>query len=132
MKTILLCGGFGSRLGELTNLIPKPLVQICNKPIVCHIMDYYYSFGFKDFILATGYKSNEFKKFFLKKKFQYNVKLFYTGLHTQTGGRLKKCKKFLSVGEDFMLTYGDALSSHNLKKLLDFHKKKKKLKKLQI
>ena len=69
MKTIILCGGFGSRLGELTNLTPKPLVQICNKPIVCHIMDYYYSFGFKDFILATGYKSNEFKKFFSKKNF---------------------------------------------------------------
>ena len=68
MKVVILCGGLGSRLAEETKLIPKPMVKIGNKPILCHIMDIYKFFGFKDFILATGYKNKIIENFFKKKK----------------------------------------------------------------
>lgn len=125
VKTVILCGGLGSRLGNETKSVPKPMIDICGKPIVCRIMDYYYSFGFKYFILATGYKSQYFKNFFDKKKFKYKVIIFYTGLKSKTGLRLFKCKKFFNEDENFMLTYGDGLSNHNIKKLYNFHLKKK-------
>tara|TARA_Y100001970_G_C14127329_1_gene799692 strand:- start:263 stop:964 length:702 start_codon:yes stop_codon:yes gene_type:complete len=127
MKTIILCGGLGTRLSEETKLIPKPMVKIGNKPILCHIMDIYFKYGFKDFILATGYKSEVIKNFFKKKKFKYNIKIVNTGQNTLTGGRLLRLKKLFRKNENFMLTYGDGVSNHNIKKLLKFHLLHKKI-----
>ena len=90
MKVVILCGGLGSRLAEETKLIPKPMVKIGNKPILCHIMDIYKFFGFKDFILATGYKNKIIENFFKKKN---NVKCIFTGKNSMTGGRIIKLKK---------------------------------------
>ena len=124
MKVIILCGGVGSRLAEETKLIPKPMVKIGNLPIVSHIIKIYEHYGFNEFILAAGYKSSILEKYFKKKK---NVKCIYTGKNTQTGGRLLKLKKFFKIGENFMFTYGDGLTNQNLKKLLRFHLKHKKI-----
>ena len=126
MKVILLAGGFGTRLSEYTKTIPKPMVKINGKPIILHIMKHYAKYGFKDFYIALGYKGNVIRNFFKKKKFGLNIKLIETGLNTMTGGRLKRLKKHIG-NETFMMTYGDGLSDINLKKLLNFHKKKKKL-----
>ncbi len=125
MKTIILCGGFGTRLGGETYKIPKPMIQINGKPLVEWIIKTYVKYGFKDFILVTGYKHKIIEKYFKNKKFKNNitVKSFYTGLKTNTGGRILKLKKFFNEDEDFMLTYGDGLSSVNLKSLLSSHKK---------
>tara|TARA_Y100000590_G_scaffold418867_1_gene520083 strand:- start:131 stop:808 length:678 start_codon:yes stop_codon:yes gene_type:complete len=126
MKVVLLAGGFGTRLSEYTKTIPKPMVKINGKPIILHIMKHYAKYGFKDFYIALGYKGNVIRNFFKKKKFGLNIKLIETGLNTMTGGRLKRLKKHIG-NETFMMTYGDGLSDINLKKLLNFHKKKKKL-----
>lgn len=123
MKTIILCGGFGTRLGLKTKKIPKPMVKIMGKPIVEHIINLYKEHGYKDFIIATGYKSEVLSKFFKEK----NIKCVFTGLNTNTGGRLLKLKKFIKKGENFFLTYGDALSNQNINDLLKFHMKKKKI-----
>jgi glucose-1-phosphate cytidylyltransferase len=125
MKVVILAGGFGTRLSEYTKNIPKPMVTIGNKPIIMHIIEIYKKYGFNDFIIAVGYKGFIIKRFFKNKKIK--VKCINTGLNTMTGGRLKKIKKYLLPDEDFMLTYGDGLSSVNLKKLLKFHKKKNNL-----
>ena len=126
MKVVLLAGGFGTRLSEYTKTIPKPMVQINGKPIILYIMKHYAKYGFKDFYIALGYKGHVIKKFFKKKKFGLNIKLVDTGLNTMTGGRLKRLKKYIK-NETFMMTYGDGLSNVNLKELLGFHKKNKKL-----
>jgi glucose-1-phosphate cytidylyltransferase len=89
-------------------------------------MKHYSSFGYKDFYIALGYKGRVIKEYFKKKKFNWNINLINTGQNTMTGGRLKRLKKYLG-NEDFFLTYGDGLSNVNLKKLLKFHKKNKKL-----
>ena len=124
MKVIILCGGVGSRLAEETKLIPKPMVKIGNLPIILHIIKIYEYYGFNEFILATGYKSSILEKYFKKNK---KVKCVYTGKNTQTGGRLLKLKKFFKIGENFMFTYGDGLTNQNLRKLLRFHLKHKKI-----
>ena len=126
MKVILLAGGFGTRLPEYTKTIPKPMVSIAGKPMLLHIMKLYAKYGFKDFYIALGYKGEIIKKFFNKKFFDWNINLVETGKNTMTGGRLKKLKKYIGK-ETFMMTYGDGLSNINLKKLLKFHKKNKKL-----
>ena len=126
MKVILLAGGFGTRLSEYTKTIPKPMICIGNKPMLLHIMKLYAKYGFKDFYIALGYKGEIIKKFFNKKFFDWNINLIETGRNTMTGGRLKRLKKYIG-NETFMMTYGDGLSSVNLKKLLKFHKKNKKL-----
>ena len=125
MKTVILCGGFGTRLGEETKKIPKPMIQINRKPLVEWIIKIYAKYGFKEFILVTGYKHKVIENYFKNRKFKNNisVKFFYTGLKTNTGGRIIKLKKLFKKNEDFMLTYGDGLSSVNLKKLTKFHKK---------
>ena len=125
MKTVILCGGFGTRLGTETQKIPKPMIQINGKPLVEWIIKTYVKYGFEDFILLTGYKHKVIESYFKNKKFKNNIKikLFYTGLKTNTGGRILKLKKIFNDNEDFMLTYGDGLSSINLKSLLKFHKK---------
>lgn len=146
MKVVLLAGGIGSRLSEETYLKPKPLVEIGNMPIIWHIMMIYSHHGFNDFIICCGYKGYLIKEYFanyflhlsdveidvsknsvniLNKKLKKNWKitLVDTGEETQTGGRIKKVKKYLN--STFLMTYGDGLSNVNINKLLHFHKKNK-------
>ena len=102
------------------------MIKVLGKPIILRIMDHYARFGHKDFYIATGYKSNVIKKYFKKKNYKkYNINLIYTGLNTMTGGRIKRLNKFLN--ETFLLTYGDGLSNININKLINFHKRNKKL-----
>ena len=126
MKVVILAGGFGTRLSEYTKTRPKPMIQVGGKPILLHIMKLYAKYGFKDFYIALGYKGEIIKKFFKKKFFNWDINLIDTGKNTMTGGRLKRLEKFIG-NETFMMTYGDGLSNINLKKLLKFHKKNKKL-----
>ena len=127
MKCVILAGGRGTRIVELTKVIPKPMIKISGRPLLYHIMKHYSNYGFKEFIIATGHKKNIIDNFFRKKKTQdWNVKIIDTGKNTMTGGRLKRLEKYLK-NETFMLTYGDGLSNVNLKKLLKLHKKNKKL-----
>ena len=148
MKVVLLAGGIGSRLSEETYLKPKPLVEIGNMPIIWHIMMIYSHHGFNEFIICCGYKGYLIKEYFanyflhlsdveidvsknsvniLNKKLKRNWKitLVDTGESTQTGGRIKKVKKYLN--STFLMTYGDGLSNVNINKLLHFHKKNKSL-----
>jgi len=127
MKTVILCGGLGTRLAEETRLIPKPMVRIGRKPILIHILEIYYKHGFKDFILALGYKSNIIQSYFKKNKFPFKVKTVFTGNKTLTGTRLFKLKKLLINEKNFMLTYGDGLTNQNIKYLLKYHLRHKKV-----
>jgi len=126
MKVVILAGGLGTRISEYTKLIPKPMIEVCKKPLIYFIMKHYASYGFNDFYIALGYKGHIIKRYFKKNNFGWNINLIDTGQKTMTGGRLKRLKKYLG-NEPFMLTYGDGLSNVNLKKLLNFHKKNKKL-----
>jgi len=126
MKVVLLAGGFGTRISEYTKTIPKPMINIGGKPLLWHIMRLYARQGFKDFYIALGYRGEVIKKYFNKQFYDWNINLIDTGQNTMTGGRLKRLKKYLE-NETFMLTYGDGLSNINLKKLVSFHKKNKKL-----
>ena len=127
MKVVILAGGFGTRLSEYTKTIPKPMVKVGGKPIIIQIMKLYAKYGFNDFYVALGYKGEVIKSFFKKKFYDWNVTLVDTGKKTMTGGRLKKMKNLFGKNETFMMTYGDGLSNVNIKKLLTFHKKNKKL-----
>ena len=126
MKVVLLAGGFGTRLSEYTKAIPKPMIDIAGKPMLLRIMQQYAKYGYKDFYIALGYRGEIIKKFFNKKFFDWDINLIETGKNTMTGGRLKRLKKYIGK-ETFMMTYGDGISNVNLKKLLKFHKKNKKL-----
>ena len=126
MKVVILAGGLGTRLPEYTHSIPKPMVKINDKPIIHHIMDHYAKYDFKNFYIALGYKGGVIKKYFKKKIKDWNINLIDTGKFTMTGGRLKRLKKHLG-NETFLMTYGDGISNMNLKKLVKFHKKNKKL-----
>ena len=148
MKVVILAGGFGTRLAEYTSLIPKPMVPIGNKPILAHIMEIYASHGFNEFVIALGYKSEVIKEYFLNyyalnSDFEVDLKngsikyinevdkdwkiqLVDTGLNSMTGGRIKRLSNIIG-NNTFMLTYGDAVSSVNIKELLNFHKKSGKL-----
>ena len=129
MKLVILAGGYGTRLSEETKIKPKPLVKIGNRPIIWHIMKFYSYYGINNFIICLGYKCHilikELKKFTSKES--WNIKFVQTGLKTMTGGRIKKIKKFVSDEENFCLSYGDGLSDVNIKKLINFHKKNKKM-----
>ena len=128
MKVVILAGGFGTRIGEYTKTIPKPLIKISGKPILIHIMELYSRYGFKEFYIALGYKGNVIKKFFKKNNFsKWKINLVETGKNTMTGGRLKRLKKYFKKNETFMMTYGDGISNVNLKKLLNFHEKNKRI-----
>ena len=109
MKVVILAGGFGTRISEYTKTIPKPMIKIKKKPILHHIMDHYAKFGFHEFYIALGYKGHVIREYFKKKKL-----------------------KNLIGNETFMLTYGDGLSDINLKNLLKFHKKLKKITTLTV
>ena len=148
MKVVILAGGYGSRLSEYTESIPKPMVTIGGIPILIHIMNHYSKYGFREFIIALGYKSDYVKNFFLnynkinndftldfvkdeiilhnKIKNDWKVTLVNTGLNSMTGGRLKRIKKFIG-NKSFFMTYGDGVSNVNIKSLLNFHKKNKKI-----
>jgi len=143
MKAVILAGGFGSRLSEETVLRPKPMVEIGGKPILWHIMHIYAFHGVNEFIIALGYKAEIIKEYFLNfyainnditidlsrgkttihdgKQPLWTIHLVDTGLYTQTGGRLKRLKKWLSQDETFMFTYGDGVADLDLQALLHFH-----------
>ena len=139
MKIIILAGGKGTRISELTKIIPKPMIKIGKKPILMHIIEHYSKFGKKDFYVALGYKSSvvqnyfkNFKKFdqpfiFLINKKKITITLSFTGKNTLTGGRIKRMKKFINKDENFMFTYGDGVSNVNLRNLEKFHLKNKKI-----
>ena len=126
MKVVLLAGGFGTRISEYTKTIPKPMIKINGKPLLLHIMHFYAKHGFKNFYIALGYKGEMIKKYFNKNFFDWNINLIETGKNTMTGGRLKRLTKHIG-NETFLMTYGDGLSNVNLKSLIEFHKKNKKL-----
>ncbi|MDH5403292.1 MAG: glucose-1-phosphate cytidylyltransferase [Candidatus Heimdallarchaeota archaeon] len=147
MKVVILAGGFGTRLGKITETIPKPMVRIGNKPIIWHIMNYYSSFGYNDFVICLGYKGEIIKEYFINytyynsdftidysndeiKLYQPNnidwkVTLVDTGLNTLKGGRLKRVEKYLD--DINFLTYGDGLSNIDITALLNFHKENNKI-----
>ena len=120
MQVVILAGGLGSRLSEHTKLIPKPMVKILNVPIIERIVKFYNKFGYKDFLIASGYKHKIIKEYFKKNLKNLNIKVINTGQKAMTGGRVKKMKKYIGKNR-FMLTYGDGLSNVNLSKLLKFH-----------
>ena len=124
MKVVILAGGLGSRLSELTKIIPKPMVKIVKVPIIVRIINYYKKFGYKDFLIASGYKSKIIEAYFKKNLLDLNIKVVNTGTKTMTGGRIRRLHKFLKK-ERFLLTYGDGLCSVNLKNLVNFHLKNK-------
>ena len=126
MNIVILAGGLGSRLSEITKTIPKPMVKINGKPILVRIMKHFAKYGFKNFYIALGYKGKVIKKYFAKNNFGWNINLINTGKKTMTGGRLRRLTKYLK-NETFLMTYGDGLSDVNLNKLLKFHRKNKKL-----
>ena len=130
MKLVILAGGFGTRLAEETDFVPKPMVLIGDKPILWHIIKYYSAFNFSEFIICGGYKIEVIKNFFKKSKSKTNelerswkVKVINTGKNSNTGERLKKIKKY--IDGVFCLTYGDGLSNVNINTLVNFHKKNK-------
>lgn len=143
MKVILLAGGFGTRLSENTEILPKPMVRIGGKPILWHIMRTYAHFGHKDFYIALGYKAEVIKEFFLHYRtinadftidlktgtinhyqldeVDWKVTLVETGLHSMTGGRVRRMTPYIG-NETCLLTYGDGLSDIDLDQLVAFHK----------
>ena len=116
MKTVILAGGYGTRLAEYTDKIPKPMVQIGDKPILSHIMNFYQSFGYDEFIIAAGYKQNVIKEYYKNLKEFKNIKIVDTGEDTMTGGRIKRIEKLIG-SKSFFLTYGDGVSDINIDQL---------------
>ena len=148
MKCVILAGGKGTRLSEETQEIPKPMIEIGNRPILWHIMKHYSGFGIDEFIICAGYKSNYIKNYFVNYKVNnsvihvdikdnsvkvdsevnenWKISIIDTGLDTNTAGRIKKVGKYIPE-DDFLLTYGDGVGNVNIKKTIDFHKKHKKM-----
>jgi len=151
MKVIILCGGEGTRLKEETEYKPKPMVLVGGKPIIWHIMKLYSTYGFREFVLALGYKAEYIKEFFLNQKAMINdftletknhktvfhlenksekdnfkITFVDTGLTTLPGERILHCQKYIPKSDkDFMVTYGDGVTDLNIKKVFTFHKKQK-------
>ena len=149
MKVVILAGGYGSRIGEESSVKPKPMIEIGGKPMLWHIMKIYSYYGFNDFVVCLGYKGYQIKEYFANYFLHesdvtfdfcdgrkevihshaaeaWKVTLVNTGLGTQTGGRIKRVKKYLQ-NESFMMTYGDGLADINLNELGGFHQKHGKL-----
>jgi glucose-1-phosphate cytidylyltransferase len=146
MKIVILAGGYGTRLAELTQEIPKPLVEVGGMPILLHIMHLYAAQGFKDFVIALGYKGYLIKDYFLNyyprngnvtvdlgtgqtiyhggESLDWKVTLVDTGGETMTGGRIRRLKPYLNQ-ETFMATYGDGVCDIDLHALLNFHQQKR-------
>lgn len=126
MQVLILAGGFGTRLAEETDLIPKPMVHIGNKPILVHIMEYYASYGHTDFLIAAGYRSQVIRDYFDNHKMKneqesdWTIQTVDTGLDTGTGGRIRKLRNELD--DEFMMTYGDGLSNVDLDGLIQHHR----------
>ena len=150
MKTVILAGGFGTRIRDVTSDIPKPMITLGNHPIIWHIMKLYSHYNYNDFILCLGYKSHTIKNYFLnyktlKQDFQldlhnqttqtfgqndfekWKITFAETGLNSYTGARVHRIKKYLEGEEYFALTYGDGVSDVNIDKLVKFHKAHGKL-----
>ena len=125
MKVVILAGGLGTRLSEYTKVIPKPMIKINKKPIISHIIDHYSKFGLKEFYIAAGYKGKIIKDYFKDRFKNKKINIIDTGQKTMTGGRLKRLKPFLN--ETFLMTYGDGVSNVNIRSLINYHKRKKKL-----
>ncbi len=145
MKVVILCGGYGTRIRDVADNIPKPMIPVGRFPILWHIMKYYASYGHKDFVLCLGYKSQAIKDFFLNyeahiKDFtidlggqaavqfhtehaesDWRVTLAETGLNALTGARIRRAQKYLGDDDSFMLTYGDGVGDVDLDRLLAFH-----------
>jgi glucose-1-phosphate cytidylyltransferase len=123
VKLVIFAGGYGTRISEESDYIPKPMIKIGKKPFLWHIIKYYSVFGFSDFIICGGYKIEIIKKYFRENKNKFkklgNIKIENTGKNSNTGDRLKKIEKHLD--STFCLTYGDGLSNVNIKKLIQFH-----------
>ena len=122
MKVIILAGGFGTRLSEETDFIPKPLVSIGDKPIIQFIMEIYSFYGLNDFIILLGYKGEMIKEYFHQLNYndKWKIQFLDTGLNTDTGGRIKRAASFIK-NRPFLLTYGDGLANINIKDLIQFH-----------
>ncbi len=149
MKCVIFAGGLGNRIKTSNDETPKPLLTIGENPIIWHIIKIYQSYGIKDFIICLGYKQEMFKKYFINQASyendicisykngeiktlnndfsDLNISLINTGKNTLTGGRLKRVEKYLENEENFLLTYGDAVSDVNISKLIEYHNEKKKL-----
>jgi len=144
MKVVILAGGRGTRISEESTLKPKPMIEIGERPILWHIMKYYSSYGYNDFIICCGYKGHMIKEYFADYYLHnadvtfdfaddgkmtvhnheaepWKVTLVDTGLNTQTGARIKRVQKYIG-NETFMLTYGDGVSDVDIDKLVEFHK----------
>ncbi len=148
MKVVILAGGFGTRITEESQHIPKPMIEIGGKPILWHIIKEYSHFGFNEFIVCCGYKQHVIKEYFsdyyldnsditfdmgknemtVHKTFSepWKITLVDTGLNTMTGGRIKRIKEYIG-DEPFMLTYGDGVCDIDIKKLVEYHNKKGKI-----
>lgn len=126
MKVVILAGGFGTRLSEYTDSIPKPMVPIGGLPMIHHIINIYVKYGHKEFYIALGYKGDVIKKYFKNKFKDLNINLIETGSETLTGGRVKRLQKYLSK-DKFLLTYGDGLANININNLISFHESHKKI-----
>ena len=148
MKVVILAGGYGTRLSEHTDLIPKPMVEIGNRPILWHIMKLYSSYGYNDFIILLGYKGYVIKDYFVNYFLRHSdvsldissneltilnnfsepwkITMLETGLGTMTGGRIKKAEKYIN-NQPFFLTYGDGVSDVNINELFNSHKLNNKL-----
>ena len=148
MKVVILAGGFGTRLAEETEIKPKPMVEIGRRPILWHIMKHYAYYGFREFVVALGYKGEVIKRYFSEQTTlrgdltiemqtgriavqngsyeDWIVHLVNTGLESNTGGRIARAKKYLG-DEPFMLTYGDGVSNVDLNALLALHKKNQRM-----
>jgi glucose-1-phosphate cytidylyltransferase len=149
MKSVILAGGFGTRLSEETVQRPKPMIEIGGRPILWHIINIYATYGINEFIIALGYKGEMIKEYFLNfyainndltinlatgeniihdgNQPKWKIHLVDTGLYTQTGGRLKRLRRWIGSDETFMFTYGDGVADINLEELLEFHKSHGKL-----
>tara|TARA_B100000941_G_scaffold204278_1_gene148855 strand:+ start:2496 stop:3197 length:702 start_codon:yes stop_codon:yes gene_type:complete len=127
MKVVILAGGFGTRLAEYTNTIPKPMVKIGDEPILSHIIRIFKSYNFNDFIVAAGYKKEIIIDYYKNSKEFKNLKIVDTGEKTMTGGRILRLKSLIKDKENFFMTYGDGLCDVNLNELVKFHMKHKKI-----
>ena len=126
MKAVILAGGYGTRISEESSLKPKPMIEIGGKPILWHILKIYSNYGINEFIICCGYKGNKIKEYFGNiDSTLWDVELVDTGLHTMTGGRLKRIQDH--IDDTFCVTYGDGLSDIDINNLISFHREKKSL-----